>query len=211
MRKLKYWQLLPLLSLFIFFVNSAVAYGTEGGQEQVMTLQETPADQLAEMKALISRKTVATQAQRVNPLEGRPRQNQVIRSGRRNFELNRNLLALPEVDEGRFGRHSLSKAMVVTPITVTGSGGSSTTLAPGDSLEIVLMFSDSLIYARASFWVDMDGNGLLDDTIDFDIDEGGLALDNGPEDGLHEITSPSLQGCVSSPIWPSGWMGLVCF
>ncbi|MCH8328358.1 MAG: hypothetical protein IID15_07545, partial [Candidatus Marinimicrobia bacterium] len=180
MRKLKYWHLLPLLSLFIFFINSADAAGAEGEQEQIITLQETSADQLAEMKARMTSKVGFTQAQRSNPWEGRPRRTQTIRNIG-DIDLRLNWLDMPAVEEGRFTR-ALAKTMVAAPITVTVNGAASTTLAPGDSLEIEITFSSGFTEAEATFWVDIDGDGALDESIDFDLDEGGLAVDSGTDD-----------------------------
>lgn len=108
----------------------------------------------------------------------------------------------------------LAKSLAAQPtISVLINGVSDAIITQGDSIVITVTFSEGITEAEVGFWIDMDGDQVLDDTVDIDIadiDEeggGGTIIDGDfedetpPADGIYQATMPADEG-------PGGVAGL---
>ncbi|MFQ6675553.1 MAG: carboxypeptidase-like regulatory domain-containing protein, partial [Fidelibacterota bacterium] len=78
-------------------------------------------------------------------------------------------------------------------IYVLINGMDADTITQGDDFVVTIHFSTGATEADVEFWVDMNGNGIWEDTVDFDVDEDGHIFDNDeddedPADGVYQIT-----------------------
>jgi hypothetical protein len=67
-------------------------------------------------------------------------------------------------------------------IDVQVNGADADTIVQGSDFVVTVTFSDSAFEADVFMWVDMDGDGILDESVDFELDEGGHIVDNDMED-----------------------------
>ncbi|MFQ6615675.1 MAG: carboxypeptidase regulatory-like domain-containing protein [Fidelibacterota bacterium] len=78
-------------------------------------------------------------------------------------------------------------------IYVLINGLDADSITQGDDFTVTIHFSTGATDAHIEFWVDMNGNGTWEDSVDFEVDEGGHIYDNDdddedPSDGVYKIT-----------------------
>ncbi|UCD39231.1 MAG: carboxypeptidase regulatory-like domain-containing protein [Fidelibacterota bacterium] len=90
-------------------------------------------------------------------------------------------------------------AKSLSTISILINGVEADTIVQGDSLVYTVTFSAGDSVADISYWVDMDANGALDDTVDFMVDEIETIFDNewddeDPTEGVYQMTEAGDEG-----------------
>lgn len=78
-------------------------------------------------------------------------------------------------------------------IDVQVNGADADTVTQGDTLVFTVYFSTGYTEADIRIWIDMDGDGVLNDTVDFDVGDVDHIVDNDeydehPADGVYQFT-----------------------
>ena len=209
MKKLGFLLFIPLL-----FLTALPAKDTDGGTKtKTANLELTAlAEQDIDIEAVQAQRAIRSKLDEIKALQSqkfRLQQTRPIRQHRLAEPMNFSTYRRDSFSESYAPSRNavLAKSLAVgdTTISVLINGVSDATIAQGDSIVITVTFSTGVTEAEVGFWVDMDADKALDDTVDFDIgdideDEGGGTIidgdfeDEDPAAGVYEITMPADEG-----------------
>lgn len=216
MKKLGFLLVIPLL---VF--TALLAMKTDSGTKVTVVKQELTAlaEQDIDIEAVQAQRVIRSRVDRIMRLQSRVSRQQQTRPIRQH-RLSK------VIDFSTFGNDSFSESYAPsrnavlakslaaqTAISVLINGVSDAIIPQGDSIVITVTFPEGETEAEAGFWIDMDADKALDDTVDFDISDidedgaGGTIIDGDFEDetpagdGVYQATMPSDEG-------PGGVAGL---